>query len=166
MKLQFVIFAIFANSLTSEGFLFGSGLTWDDLKVTWGPNPLSWSYFVSMPRTVSEAVSKGQSFSLVKTNITKLKLSPLFRLGSRKKLCPSKRQPLHPQGRQISHSNLQQRWPYRRYRLSPAQRTQTQLPLSQAGLVPARRRQPLHRQCLFPGSQHSLPNEDSTQSGG
>jgi len=32
---------------------------WDGLKVTWGPNPLSSSYFVSMPRTASDAVSKG-----------------------------------------------------------------------------------------------------------
>jgi len=46
----------------TSGFLLDSLLKqekWDGLKVTWGPNPFSSSYFVSMPRTVSEATSQG-----------------------------------------------------------------------------------------------------------
>jgi len=32
---------------------------WDGLKVTWGPNPLSSSYFVNQPRTVKDATAQG-----------------------------------------------------------------------------------------------------------
>ncbi|KAH9524944.1 hypothetical protein Btru_028322 [Bulinus truncatus] len=32
---------------------------WDNLKVTWGPNPLNHNYFASLPRTVDEAHSAG-----------------------------------------------------------------------------------------------------------
>ena len=60
MKLQLVILVACASFLSTDAFLFGSGLTWDDLKVTWGSNPLSWSYFVRMPRTVRDAVSQGK----------------------------------------------------------------------------------------------------------
>jgi charged multivesicular body protein 7 len=45
--------------LLSDGFLFGGGDKWDDLKVTWGVNPFSSTNFASMPRTVSAAVAKG-----------------------------------------------------------------------------------------------------------
>lgn len=57
MKFQFLLVAIFIAS--TEAFLFGSDLTWDDLKVTWGPNPLSSSYFNSMPRTRDAAIQAG-----------------------------------------------------------------------------------------------------------
>ena len=32
---------------------------WNNLKVTWGINPFGANNFVAMPRTVSEAISKG-----------------------------------------------------------------------------------------------------------
>jgi len=47
---------------STEAFLLNDLLRkekWDGLKVTWGPNPLSSSYFVTMPRTVQEATSQG-----------------------------------------------------------------------------------------------------------
>lgn len=56
--MKFLIVAIFACFVGSEAFLF-SGLTWDDLKVTWGPNLLNWQYFDAMPRTVPDAVAAG-----------------------------------------------------------------------------------------------------------
>lgn len=49
-------------------FLLGAGSAflldtkqykWDNLKVTWGPNPLSSNYFVGMPRTVTDAEHNG-----------------------------------------------------------------------------------------------------------
>ena len=60
MKSQlFLVIALTCCAVSTEAFLFGSGLTWDDLKVTWGPNPLSSSYFNSMPRTVTDAINAG-----------------------------------------------------------------------------------------------------------
>jgi len=47
---------------TSHAFLIDSLVKqekWDGLKVTWGANPFSSSYFVNMPRTVPEATSQG-----------------------------------------------------------------------------------------------------------
>jgi len=59
MKTVFLISTIFLNAfLNTEAFLFGSD-KWDDLKVTWGINPLSSDYFVSLPRTEQEAIGKG-----------------------------------------------------------------------------------------------------------
>jgi len=44
----------------NDAFLLSdSGPEWDGLKVTWGPNPLSSSYFVNQPRTVSDALGAG-----------------------------------------------------------------------------------------------------------
>merc|ERR1711936_426423 len=48
----------------SQAFLLDSlsGLTsqekWDGLKTTWGSNPFSSEYFVAMPRTTKDAVSR------------------------------------------------------------------------------------------------------------
>lgn len=58
MKFQILALTVLISSLAlSDAFLFG-GPTWDDLKVTWGPNPLSSYYFNSMPRTVQDAVNQ------------------------------------------------------------------------------------------------------------
>lgn len=43
---------------STEAFLFG-GDAWNDLKVTWGINPLGSNNFVSLPRTQKDAINKG-----------------------------------------------------------------------------------------------------------
>ncbi|CAH1256151.1 Hypp1602 [Branchiostoma lanceolatum] len=50
------VFVLIFGAVATEGFLFG-GEKWDDLKVTWGVNPLN-SYH-SMPRTVKDADAAG-----------------------------------------------------------------------------------------------------------
>ena len=57
--MKFILITILASIACSQAFLFGSDVAWDDLKVTWGPNPLSSYYFNSMPRTVEDAVYYG-----------------------------------------------------------------------------------------------------------
>jgi len=57
--MKLILITILASIACSQAFLFGSDVTWDDLKVTWGPNPLSSYYFNSMPRTVEDAVYYG-----------------------------------------------------------------------------------------------------------
>jgi len=37
----------------------GAGPEWDTLRTTWGPNPLSSSYFVKQPLTIAEAREAG-----------------------------------------------------------------------------------------------------------
>lgn len=60
MKFSYVLALVLAvNAYTAQGFLFGNNDAWNDLKVTWGINPLGSNNFVSMPRTVSDAVKKG-----------------------------------------------------------------------------------------------------------
>ncbi|KAK3771298.1 hypothetical protein RRG08_024375 [Elysia crispata] len=50
---------IFIPTIASAFLLFDGDPKWDGLKVTWGPNPLSSSYFVSQPRTAADAVNQG-----------------------------------------------------------------------------------------------------------
>lgn len=60
MNSQLLILSIFACvACISCGGMFGGGPEWDDLSVTWGPNPFSSSYFDKMPRTEAEAIRKG-----------------------------------------------------------------------------------------------------------
>lgn len=61
--MKFEILIILAlNFLSGQSFLFSQpkeGTNWNDLKVTWGINPFDSNNFQSLPRTVSEALSKG-----------------------------------------------------------------------------------------------------------
>lgn len=60
MKLEIFLFSFTIYSCS--GFLFSNvkeGTNWNDLKVTWGINPFDSANFQSLPRTESEAKSKG-----------------------------------------------------------------------------------------------------------
>ncbi|RUS82736.1 hypothetical protein EGW08_009516 [Elysia chlorotica] len=60
MKLHLVIaFVTLISNFSSAFLLFDSDPKWTGLKVTWGPNPLSSSYFVNQPRTAADAVKQG-----------------------------------------------------------------------------------------------------------
>lgn len=67
MKVIISLFLLSASSLVSSismpGLFIDTKNTkndaWDDLKVTWGLNPFSSENFVAMPRTETEARSKG-----------------------------------------------------------------------------------------------------------
>ena len=59
MKFSYLLVAIMANVYLCEAFLWGASDKWDDLKVTWGINPFGSNNFVSLPRTISQALSKG-----------------------------------------------------------------------------------------------------------
>ena len=59
MKFTYLLVAMLANICLSEAFLWGDSDKWDDLKVTWGINPFGSNNFVSLPRTISQALSKG-----------------------------------------------------------------------------------------------------------
>ena len=60
MNTQFIISTLFACIVCcSCGGMFGGGPSWDDLSVTWGPNPFSSYYFDKMPRTEVEAIRRG-----------------------------------------------------------------------------------------------------------
>ena len=58
MKLEIAVLFLL-SIFNAQGFLFGNTDTWDDLKVTWGMNPLSSGNYVSMPRTVNDAITQG-----------------------------------------------------------------------------------------------------------
>lgn len=58
MKIQIALVLVL-SVLNAHGFLFGESETWDDLKVTWGINPLSSGVYESMPRNVNDAIAKG-----------------------------------------------------------------------------------------------------------
>ena len=55
---MFICTILLASLLNASAFLFG-GETWDDLKVTWGINPLASGNFDSLPRSEADAKSKG-----------------------------------------------------------------------------------------------------------
>ena len=74
-KVQFCTILL-ASVLNANAFLFGGGDAWDDLKVTWGINPLSSSGFNSLPR--SEADAKSQGWVLEK-DCSQVKLGFLIR---------------------------------------------------------------------------------------
>ena len=65
MNFQFLIIAIVANLASSDAFLFGDSDKWNDLKVTWGINPFGSDNFVSLPRTVAQAISKGNQIIIL-----------------------------------------------------------------------------------------------------
>jgi len=53
-------FAILVGALSaSQAFLFGHDGKWNNLRLTWGPNPFSSKYFVEQPRTAYDASLKG-----------------------------------------------------------------------------------------------------------
>ena len=65
--MKFIVLAIFlANFYFAENFLIPDGNQWNDLKVTWGANPLDYNKntFVSLPRTEENAKKAG--WTLVK----------------------------------------------------------------------------------------------------
>lgn len=57
--MKLILILLMVRCLVSEAFLFGGGPEWDDLSVTWGPNPLSSGYFDKLPRTNVEAIRRG-----------------------------------------------------------------------------------------------------------
>ena len=59
MKFQYSLCTLLlVSAFNVNAFLWG-GETWDDLKVTWGVNPLGKGVYESMPRTVVAAVEAG-----------------------------------------------------------------------------------------------------------
>jgi len=58
LKMKSIIILLLANIYISNALLFG-GNNWNDLKVTWGINPLGSNNFVSMPRVEKDAIAKG-----------------------------------------------------------------------------------------------------------
>src|SRR5579883_712007 len=62
MKLIILIVLAFSSTIESTSLfldLDAKNPDWNNLKVTWGLNPFSPSYFVAMPRTESDARAQG-----------------------------------------------------------------------------------------------------------
>jgi len=62
VAMLFAVLVLFALTSSLQAFLLDDLVRqekWDGLKVTWGPNPLSSSYFVDQPRTVTDALAQG-----------------------------------------------------------------------------------------------------------
>lgn len=57
--MKFIYFSLVLVSVALQAECLFWGAKWNDLKVTWGINPLGSNNFVSMPRTENEAIRKG-----------------------------------------------------------------------------------------------------------